>query len=257
MIITIKGADFSGSNIGTLDTYLVSKSIGAGATHDIPNYVTKDAAVSWTITLSEGYTFGTYSITMGGATVTPTISSDGMTMTIAISAVTGKVVISVATVNESTGEEDSGGTTWIDLPITSYSLGVTSTGTGRVSSNTTRFSTANPSTPNGILIPEGKTIYFKGLASGTYPLRFDYIYGTSNVVNPESGSTSAIEGLVGTASNYVAANYFPINTSGADTASVTNNFGGDYYFWFGFAGLNKTETIQTAFSTYNIQYYIA
>lgn len=105
MIITIKGADFSGSNIGTLDTYLVSKSIGAGATHDIPNYVTKNAAVSWTITLSEGYTFGTYSITMGGATVTPTISSDGKTMTIAIAAVTGKVVISVATVNESTGEE--------------------------------------------------------------------------------------------------------------------------------------------------------
>ena len=111
MIITIKGADFSGSNIGTLDTYLVSKSIGAGATHDIPNYVTKNAAVSWTITLSEGYTFGTYSITMGGATVTPTISPDGKTMTVAISAVTGKVVISVATVNESTGEEDEGGDT--------------------------------------------------------------------------------------------------------------------------------------------------
>ena len=148
-------------------------------------------------------------------------------------------------------------TTWLDLPITTYSLGVTSNGTGRVSNSASRFSTANPDTPNGILIPSGKTLYFKGLTSGTYPLRYDYVYSTTNAVNPPAGSTTAIEGLVGTASNYVSTDYFPCNTEGADTSSVTNSFGADYYFWFGFAGLTKAEAIQADIDTYNIQYYVA
>ena len=66
MIITIKGADFSSANIGTLSTYIISKSIGSGAAFDIPNFVDKNSSVNWTITLDEGYTFGTYSVTMGG-----------------------------------------------------------------------------------------------------------------------------------------------------------------------------------------------
>ena len=83
------------------------------------------------------------------------------------------------------------------------------------------------------------------------------MYGTANVVNPPTDSTTAIEGLVGTASNYVSTNYFPLNTSGDDTCDVTNTYGQDYYFWFGFAGLNKTEAIQGALSTYDIKYYIS
>lgn len=105
MIITIKGADFSLANIGTLSTYIISKSIGSGATFDIPNFVDKNASANWAITLGEGYTFGTYSITMGSATITPTVS--GNVMTISIPSVTGNVRIVVATINESTGEEDN------------------------------------------------------------------------------------------------------------------------------------------------------
>lgn len=146
---------------------------------------------------------------------------------------------------------------WMDLPVTTYSLGVTSTGTGRVSDGATRFSTADPENANGILIPAGQTIYFKGLASGTYPLRFDYLYGTSAGPNPAAGSTTAIEGLVGTASNYVSDDYFPMNTEGNDECSVTNTYGADYYFFFGFAGLTKAEKIQAEFDTYDIKYYIA
>lgn len=104
MIITIKGADFSLANIGTLSTYIISKSIGSGASFDIPNFVDKNSSVNWTITLDEGYTFGTYSVTMGGVDVTPTVVDN--VMTISIAEVTGNVRIVVATVNENTGEED-------------------------------------------------------------------------------------------------------------------------------------------------------
>jgi hypothetical protein len=104
MIITIKGADFSSANIGTLSTYIISKSIGSGATFDIPSFVDKNSSVNWTITLDDGYTFGTYSVTMGGVEVTPTVVDN--VMTISIAEVTGNVRIVVATVNENTGEED-------------------------------------------------------------------------------------------------------------------------------------------------------
>ena len=103
MIITIKGADFSSANIGTLSTYIISKSIGSGASFDIPSFVDKNSSVNWVITLNEGYTFGTYSVTMGGEVITPTVVDN--VMTISIAEVTGNVRIVVATVNEN-GEED-------------------------------------------------------------------------------------------------------------------------------------------------------
>lgn len=96
MILTIKGADFSSANIGTLSTYIISKSIGRGASFDIPSFVEKNSSVNWVITLDEDYTFGTYSITMGGEVVTPTVN--GSEMTIAIANVTGNIRITVATV---------------------------------------------------------------------------------------------------------------------------------------------------------------
>jgi len=108
MIITISGADFSLSNIGTLSTWTVSKSIGAGAEHSIPSYVDKNSAFNYTITLKDGYTFGTYSVTMGGETITPTVTETSMTINIA--SVTGNIRIEVKTINSSTGEEEEPGT---------------------------------------------------------------------------------------------------------------------------------------------------
>jgi hypothetical protein len=104
MIITIKGANFSSANIGTLSTYIISKSIGSGAAFDIPNFVDKNSSVNWVITLDEGYTFGTYSVTMGGVEVNPTVVDN--VMTISIAEVTGNMRIVIATINENTGEED-------------------------------------------------------------------------------------------------------------------------------------------------------
>lgn len=95
MILTIKGADFSAANIGTLNTVSIRKSIGSGVTHSIPNFIEKGASVTWTLTLLEDYEFGTYSVTMGDTTITPTIA-DGV-MTISIANVTAAISISVAT----------------------------------------------------------------------------------------------------------------------------------------------------------------
>ena len=108
MIITISGANFSLSNIGTLSTWTVSKSIGAGAEHSIPSYVNKNSAFNYTITLKDGYTFGTYSVTMGGQKITPTVTETSITINIA--SVTGAIRIEVKTINSSTGEPEQPGT---------------------------------------------------------------------------------------------------------------------------------------------------
>ena len=105
MILYIKGADFSSANIGTLNSYMVRKSIGQGATHRIPDSVIKNSVVNWEITLNEGYTFGSYTITMGSTTITPTVNGNGNVMTISIPKVTGNINVSVATINENVNEE--------------------------------------------------------------------------------------------------------------------------------------------------------
>lgn len=115
MILTIKNANFSTAGIGTLSTYIIRKSIGSGVTHSIPNYIEKGLNATWTLTLVSGYTFGEYSIMMGSTPITPKVTET--TMTITIPAVTANITISVSTINESTGEEDSGGSTPIVPPV--------------------------------------------------------------------------------------------------------------------------------------------
>jgi hypothetical protein len=102
MILTIKGADFSLANIGTLNTVTIRKIIGRGLTHNIPNFISKGVAANWTLTLSEDYELNEYTITMGGEVITPTVS-EGV-MTISIPSVTGSISINIATTY--IGEED-------------------------------------------------------------------------------------------------------------------------------------------------------
>lgn len=113
MILTIKGADFSSANLGTLTTYVISKSIGVGAMYEIPNFVNKNTSVNWVITLEEGYYFGNYSVTMNDVEITPEIS--GNTMTINIPSITGIVRIVVSTVSEV-------GNTLFDFDFTQHNL---------------------------------------------------------------------------------------------------------------------------------------
>lgn len=265
MWLRLTTAQFT-TNIGTLNQWSISTS-GSGFTYSGPSFWDKEdttTAYSGTITILSGYTLNSISVSMGGTSLSNIVTDNGDgTHTINIASVTGDITITVSTTGSSSGggggEEDDSGLPegYTALPTTKYALGVTSTGTGRVSANNAkRFSTADDTVANGILIPNGKTLHLIGLASGTYPLRLDYIYCTGNVTCPASGSTTAIEGLVGTASNYESANYFPLNKTGVDTIDIANNYGADYYFWFGFAGQTLNEGILAAYDTYTLGYKI-
>lgn len=116
MIITLTGANFAGvdengnpKNIGTLSTWHISTDLGSGATYAGPSFVDKDAALSATVTLDEGYEVGTagVTVTMGGEAVEAS-SISGQVITISIEKVTGNVVIKVPTKNVNTGEEEGG-----------------------------------------------------------------------------------------------------------------------------------------------------
>ena len=108
MIITLKGADFSASNIGTLSSWRISRSLGAGATYEGPTSVDKGASFSATVTLAEGYEIGTagVTVTMGGTVLSGAHSISGNVITITIASVTGNVLIKVPTINTATGEEE-------------------------------------------------------------------------------------------------------------------------------------------------------
>ena len=107
MIIVLKNADFSQSNIGTLSTWRITYSLGIGAAYEGPISVDKGAAFSAIITLAEGYEVGAagVTVTMGGAIVDAAVVNEN-TITISIASVTGNVIIKVPTVNVNTGEEN-------------------------------------------------------------------------------------------------------------------------------------------------------
>lgn len=108
MIIILKNADFSQSNIGTLSTWRISRSLGAGATYEGATSVDKDATFTATVTLAEGYEVGStgVTITMGGVVLSDAYSISGNVITITIAEVTGNVLIKVPTINTATGEEE-------------------------------------------------------------------------------------------------------------------------------------------------------
>lgn len=123
MIIVLKNADFSASNIGTLSSWRITRSLGAGATYEGLTSVDKDASFSATVTLAEGYEVGTagVTITMGGAVLSGAHSISGNVITITISSVTGNVLIKVPTVNTATGEEEDPDTPDTpDEPVLTY-----------------------------------------------------------------------------------------------------------------------------------------
>lgn len=99
MIITLKGADFSASNIGTLSSWRISRSLGSGATYEGVTSVEKGASFNATVTIADGYEIGAagVTITMDGAVLNGAHSISGNVITITIASVTGNVAIKVPT----------------------------------------------------------------------------------------------------------------------------------------------------------------
>lgn len=112
MIITLTGATAS-KHLGGLNFYsiIVNKSSGVTVTLD-KTTVDKDTAssttVTGTLTVAEGYTLSSVTITMGGTDITSSCY-DPSTGAITISGITGNVVVkATATSNSGSGDSGSG-----------------------------------------------------------------------------------------------------------------------------------------------------
>ena len=143
------------------------------------------------------------------------------------------------------------------LPTHQYALSVTSTGAGGVTSSANnRLCSGSTTAAEGVLVKNGETITLYGLQStGNPTLRVDALWANSAGPNPLSTSGVWSE-TVGTLSNYVAADYFPLNADGSsNSVSITNNNGNDYYYFFAFAATDKTSNISVG--NYTITYEIS
>lgn len=181
MIITLKGADFSANNIGTLSTWIVSRVLGTGATYSGVYSVDRGASFSATVTIAEGYELGSagVTVTMGGDTQSSAYSISGSTITISISSVTGNIVIKVPTKNTSTGSEDSsssggdGEITKVDMTSITVESNDTehnlASGTAGVSTGI--VDTTNPYFNSNVYLPAG--IYLT-LPDGAYQVERYY-----------------------------------------------------------------------------------
>ena len=112
MIITLKGANFSQSNIGTLDSWLISWS-GSGLTAAAGNVTSIKKDGTSTTTLTYTYNTENYKYTSGtvkdatGATVGSVSASNG-TVTVIINAgntIKGKITIAIVMEYIGVGEE--------------------------------------------------------------------------------------------------------------------------------------------------------
>lgn len=93
MIITLVRADFSKTNIGTLDSFAVLTNLGPGFSYNGPVFALKGASFSASITLNSNCTLKSFDVTMGGNSLPDSYIIDGNTISINISAVTGLITI--------------------------------------------------------------------------------------------------------------------------------------------------------------------
>ena len=215
-----------------------------------------------TIKVLSSYTFNSVtSVSVGGKTLsTSDYTVSGQIVTVPANKINGNVVIVVATEKVNTepevpgtgGDSGSGETITGTLQLFSGAVSVVS-GENYYrpsNSNTTRMNSSSTTEPTGVYVENGYTITLTGVSG----LRFDYIYAESAGPNSHDKTVNAIKG-VGTASKFVAADYFPLNKTGeSNTITITNNLGKGYYYHFAIAGPNKSEKLTP--SNYNITYTI-
>ena len=117
MIITLKGADFSQSNIGTLDSWFISWS-GSGLTAAAGNAssIKKDDTAGLTLTYTyntENYEYVSGTVTDATGASVGSVSASNGTVTVTINAgntINGKITIAISMNYIGTGEEpDNGG----------------------------------------------------------------------------------------------------------------------------------------------------
>lgn len=105
MIITLKNADFSKNNVGTLNTWGITKILRGVSTADTTTRVNKDGSYTASFTVDSGYVYSSASVTMGGVDITNSVLSWNSSYSVAtlnISKVTGNVYINITALSETT-----------------------------------------------------------------------------------------------------------------------------------------------------------
>lgn len=100
MIITLRGANFSSSNIGVISTWSVTGSFGLGIEYIGPSYVIRGEAFTATATLSAGYQLepNGITVTMGEQVLDKSVYSiNGNLITFNIPSATGNITIMIST----------------------------------------------------------------------------------------------------------------------------------------------------------------
>ena len=224
MIITLKGADFSSNNIGTLSTWTIFTSLGVGATYDGVKTVDKGASFTGTVTIADGYEIGTagVSVMMGTTDITSTaVTTDGNEITISISAVTGNVTISVPTINTSTGEEETKNYTITYKYVDSSGNEIATATTETVTAGTVKtFSTTNAQTIDGFTVnsvtPQSTTVNSNITVTYTYTANASGGSGTVTELTFETlgfyNNSTQGGGITSPNASWLMSDLIPINT---------------------------------------------
>jgi hypothetical protein len=173
MILTIKGADFSGSGLMPNTSMSISYNGNVSGT---PGYIEKNKELTSTITIKTGYTYDSItSVTVGGSAISGYNATDNgngtVTLTIPANVITGRVVVTVKTTATSGGEvvdpEEPG--TGGDTPSNLLSLGTLHENTVTTSTTDTTLKTSTdyftyvevPVSPNTAYISVGaRRVFF-------------------------------------------------------------------------------------------------
>lgn len=223
MIITLRGADFSASNIGTLSSWRIYHSLGAGATYAGATSVDKGAAFTATVTLAEGYEIGPagVTVTMGGTVLSGAHSISGNVITITIAEVTGNVLIKVPTVN--TGEEEEPDVpaepvitqvecTWVDGTYIELNTGV-----GVTTEKTNKWTHTEP-----VSVQFNETYLYTGTTAIGDAAAAVYGYDASEnpviqILGLVDGTTNAVEFTIPSGVSYIKVCSFMGNPIGSIT----------------------------------------
>lgn len=132
MIITLIGANFANSNIGTSNQWRIVKSLKGVTCSNSATTVNKGSTYSATFTVTSGYTFSSATVTMGGVDKTSSLvwnsGKTSATLSLTTTETSGNIYITITAIS-ATGEEGSGsgsgdsGDTPINLTLYKSAIG--------------------------------------------------------------------------------------------------------------------------------------
>ena len=219
MIITLKGANFASSNIGTLDSWLISKSLTGVTIDNTATSVKKGEAYKAVITLKENYTFpDTITVTMAGTDITSTyVTKTATTITINIPSVTGNIVIRVNATSNVVGVTYSITRTLTALTAGSSVSTITSGDTYEETFSIPKDMYDGYAGPSGVEVDLTVKMGGSTLTPNTGAFTAELVYVTENTLNFATGFKVTIPNVSGNIA-ITATSYVPFDASTSNNA---------------------------------------